>query len=258
MLIDSHCHLNYLPDPAQALSAARAAGVSGFLCIGVDQAGLPDVLQLAATEADVWASVGLHPESVSAPITPQALDWIAAALHQPGVVAVGETGLDYYQLQQGAPGDSTWQQQAFAAQLAMAKTADLPVVVHTRAAEADTAAILRAHPDVCGVLHCFTESWALAKAALDLGWYISISGIVTFRNADNVREVARQVPLERLLVETDSPWLAPVPKRGKPNEPAYVVHTAAYLAQLRGEAPEVLLAATSENFFRLFARACRS
>jgi TatD DNase family protein len=254
VLIDSHCHLNFLDAPDDALTAAREAGVHGFLCIGVDAPGRDQVLSLAAAHSDVWASVGWHPESVKAPASGAHFDWIDEGLRRPSVVAVGETGLDYYQIEDGDAARRRYQQDAFDAQLSLARERRLPVVVHTRGAEADTRAMLRSHADVQGVLHCFTESWALAEAALDLGWYVSMSGIVTFRNASNVREVAERIPLDRLLVETDAPWLAPVPKRGKTNEPAYVVHTARFLAELRGISYEELAAITTENFHRLFAR----
>ena len=247
MLVDSHCHLNYLEDPAARLAEAREAGVSGLLCIGVDAEHIDQVLQIAAAEAGVWASVGQHPEAAAG-----ALDWIEPLLDRPRVVAVGETGLDYHHV---ADADARARQRhAFRHQLELADRHALPVVVHTRAAEADTLDLLRNFPDVIGVLHCFTESWAMAEAALELGYYISISGIVTFRNGENVREVARQVPADRLLVETDAPWLAPVPYRGKPNAPAYVRATAEFLAELRGMSLEALAATTAANFHRLFAR----
>ncbi|HEY5645150.1 MAG TPA: TatD family hydrolase [Pseudomonadales bacterium] len=248
MLVDSHCHLNYLDDPQARVREARAAGVVAVLCIGVDAAHIGEVLALARSEPDVWASVGQHPEAAASD-----WNWIEPLLDQPRVVAVGETGLDYYH--SDTPGLRRRQRQNFEHQLSLASRYDLPVVVHTRSAEADTLALIRSFPDVVGVLHCFTESWALAEAAIDLGYYISISGIVTFRNGENVRAVARQVPADRLLVETDAPWLAPVPHRGRQNQPAYVVDTAGYLAELRGTDLPSLAEQTSENFRRLFARA---
>lgn len=251
MLVDSHCHLNYLDNPAARLSAARALGVSGFLCIGVDVAGIKDVLDLAQAHEDVWASVGQHPEGAAASTA-----WIAEHVAAPGVVAIGETGLDYFHVEEGA--ERSAQRESFAYQLDLARQAELPVVIHTRSAEADTLAIMRAHAGVTGVLHCFTESWDMAASALDLGFYISISGIVTFKNADNVRAVASRVPADRLLVETDAPWLAPTPHRGRRNEPAFVCDTARFLAALRGESYEALAARTTANFFKLFARAQNS
>ena len=245
MLVDSHCHLNYLDDPDAALTRARAAGVGAFLCIGVDAEGIDDVVSLADAHDDVWATAGQHPEAAAG-----SRDWLAGRLAHPRVVAVGETGLDYFHESQ--PEAQRGQRAAFDEQLALASQHGLPVVVHTRAAEADTLDLLRAHSGVRGVLHCFTESWDLASAALDLGYYVSISGIVTFRNADNVREVALRIPDDRLLVETDCPWLAPVPHRGQRNEPGYLPDTAAFLARLRGCSPEALAATTTANFESLF------
>jgi TatD DNase family protein len=247
LLVDSHCHLNYLEDPRSKVREARAAGVSIQLCIGVDEAHICEVLALADEEPDVWATVGQHPEAAAA-----SPDWIEPLLSHPRVVAVGETGLDYFH-----DSDSrtrALQRERFGHQLGLAVRHDLPVVVHTRAAEEDTLSLIREFPGVRGVLHCFTESWSMASEALDLGFYVSISGIVTFRNGENVRAVARRIPDERLLVETDAPWLAPVPHRGKPNAPAYVRDTAAYLAELRGVDFETLAAQTTANFLSLFSR----
>jgi TatD DNase family protein len=245
MLIDSHCHLNYLEDPDKAVLRAREAGVTGCLCISVDEPGFAGVMDLAASHADIWASAGVHPDAAAGN-----LDWIEDALAAPEVVAVGETGLDY--LHGTEPETQARQREAFDLQLALGVKHQLPTIVHTRAAERDTLELLRAHPGAFGVLHCFTESWAMAQQALDLGFYISISGIVTFKNADNVRDVASRVPSDRLLVETDAPWLAPVPKRGKTNEPAFVAHTAAFLAELRQTSVQSLCQQTSDNFIRLF------
>jgi TatD DNase family protein len=247
VLIDSHCHLNLLDDPDGALAAARARGVEGFLCIGVDEPGIAGVLALAERHADVWATVGQHPDASAADP-----GWIERFLRHPRVVAVGETGLDYYH-EDSVPGRAL-QRVRFAWHLEHAARERLPVVVHTREAEADTLDLLRSHPGVTGVLHCFTESWELASAAIDLGWYVSISGIVTFRNGENVRDVARRVPADRLLVETDCPWLAPVPHRGRRNEPAYVADTAVFVAGLRGITVDGLAMQTTANFKRLFVR----
>lgn len=247
VLVDSHCHLNMLENPAGALAAARARGVHGFLCIGVDAPGIDDVLALAEAHDDVWATVGQHPDAAAADP-----DWILGRHRHPRVVALGEMGLDYFHEQ--APAGQARQRACFAWQLDLAARTNLPVVIHTRAAEADTLALLEEHRGVVGVLHCFTESWALAEAAIALGYYVSISGIVTFRNGENVREVARRVPDDRLLVETDCPWLAPVPHRGRRNEPAWVADTAAFVAGLRGVTPEQLAEQTTRNFHRLFTR----
>ena len=249
MLVDSHCHLNYLDDADASLAAARSVGVGAFLCIGVNADTQRAVIDLAERHADVWASAGLHPESAG---EKQSLDWIREAARHERVVGIGETGLDYFKID--ADDVKRGQRDSFAAQLDIARDAALPVIVHTRAAEADTLELLRLHKGTIGVLHCFTESWELARGALDLGWYVSISGIVTFRNAQNVRDVAARVPEDRLLVETDCPWLAPVPHRGKPNEPAFVTHTAQFLAMLRGQTIEAFAERTTANFHRLFAQ----
>jgi len=248
VLVDSHCHLNYLTDCDAKLATARASGVSAFLCIGVKQETHAEVIAIAERHADVWASAGIHPDSVAG----ASLDWLEPALRHNRVVGVGETGLDYYR--DADEEERRRQRDWFAAHLQLAQNAGLPAIVHTRAAENDTAALLAAHRDCIGVLHCFTESWQLARAALDLGWYVSISGIVTFRNAEGVRDVARRIPDDRLLIETDCPWLAPVPRRGKPNEPAFVRHTAEFLAELRGQSLLALAESTSANFARLFSR----
>ena len=248
MFVESHCHLNYLPEPLAALHRAQAQGVEETLCIGVERSSIEEVLGLAAEQPGVWASVGEHPGSCSGDAR-----WVAELLTRPCVVAVGEMGLDYHYEEDAE--QRARQRHTFAQQLEIATQARLPVVIHTRAAEQDTLALLEDFPEVCGVLHCFTESWSMAEAALAMGYYVSISGIVTFRNAENVREVAQKVPTDRLLIETDAPWLAPVPHRGKQNEPAYVADTAAFLAQLRGVSVESLAHSTRENFFRLFSRA---
>lgn len=245
MLVDSHCHLNYLEAPAERLARARAGGVGAFLCIGVDKQGIGEVLALAEAHADVWATVGQHPDAAAAP-----RDWLAGRLGHPRVVAAGEMGLDYFH--EPDPAARRRQRESFDEQLGLGTDHGLPVVIHTRAAEDDTRALLRAHPEARGVLHCFTESLAQAEDAMAQGFYVSISGIVTFRNADNVREVARHIPDERLLIETDSPWLAPVPHRGKRNEPALLPDTAAFLAELRGQSVADLAAITTFNFETLF------
>jgi TatD DNase family protein len=248
VLVDSHCHLNYLDDLDAKLASARASGIGAFLCIGVNAATHAEVIDIATRNVDVWASAGVHPESAST----ESPDWVATAVRHDRVVGVGETGLDYFKIDGDEAEVRQRQRESFAAHLAIASEAKRPVIVHTRAAEADTIELLRLHTGVVGVLHCFTESWALARVALDLGWYVSISGIVTFRNADNVRRVARQIPNDRLLIETDCPWLAPVPHRGKPNQPAYMKETVAFLAELRQQNPEDLAAQTTANFGRLF------
>lgn len=254
LLVDSHCHLDRLDLSAHggsldaALDAARAKGVGHFLCIGVSVDNAQAVRELAERYCDVDCSVGIHPLDVSPEGAPS-LSWLLGELDHPRVVAIGETGLDYHY----EPETAEQQKASFRLHLEAAAVTGKPVIVHTRAAQADTLALLRevALPQG-GVLHCFTEDWAMAKAALDLGFYISLSGIVTFRNAEALRDVARQVPADRLLVETDSPYLAPIPYRGKPNLPQYVYEVAAFLAQLRGEAFDAFAAQTSANFRRLF------
>ena len=254
MLVDSHCHLDRLDLSAcggslqAALDAARARGVGHFLCIGVSAANAAAVKQVAEQYPDVHCSVGVHPLDLEPGAAP-ALDWLLDELAHPRVVAIGETGLDYHY----EPEAAALQQASFALHLEAAKITGKPVIVHTREARADTLALLReAALPQAGVLHCFTEDWEMARAALDLGFYISLSGIVTFRNAEALRDVARKIPSDRLLVETDAPYLAPVPHRGKPNLPQYVREVAEYLAVLRGVSYETLVEQTGENFFRLF------
>jgi TatD DNase family protein len=254
VLIDSHCHLDRLDLAAHggsldaALDAARAVGVGHFLCIGVSADNAATVKGLAERYGDVDCSVGVHPLDLEPGAEP-ALDWLLGELAHPKVVAIGETGLDYHY----EPESAALQQASFRLHLEAARITGKPVIVHTREARADTLALLReAALPQAGVLHCFTEDWEMAKAALDIGFYISLSGIVTFRNAEALRDVARQVPADRLLVETDSPYLAPVPHRGKPNLPQYVREVAEYLAVLRGVSYESLAEQTSSNFKRLF------
>lgn len=254
MLVDSHCHLDRLDLTAcqgsldAALDAARARGVGHFLCIGVSAENAAAVKAVTERYGDVDCSVGVHPLDL-APGAEPALDWLLQELNHPHVVAIGETGLDYHY----EPEAAELQQDSFRLHLDAARITGKPVIVHTRAARADTLALLReAALPQAGVLHCFTEDWDMAKAALDLGFYISLSGIVTFRNADALRDAARQVPGDRLLVETDSPYLAPIPYRGKPNLPQYVREVAEFVAMLRGETYERLAEQTTANFKRLF------
>jgi TatD DNase family protein len=254
MLVDSHCHLDRLDLAAHggsldaALAAARSRGVGRFLCIGVSADNAVAVRELAQAHPDVYCSIGVHPLDLE-PGSEPALDWLLRELDHPRVVAIGETGLDYHY----QPEAATLQQQGFALHLEAARQTGKPVIVHTREARADTLQMLRAADlPQAGVLHCFTEDWAMASAALDLGYYISLSGIVTFRNAEALREVARRVPADRLLVETDAPYLAPVPHRGKPNLPEYVRDVAEFLAGIRGVPFETLAEQTTANFERLF------
>ncbi|MFF7706816.1 TatD family hydrolase [Pseudomonas sp. NPDC007930] len=253
-LVDSHCHLDRLDLSAHggslnaALEAARARGVGHFLCIGVSADNAAAVKALAERYPDVDCSVGVHPLDVNPNGVPT-LDWLVGELTHPHVVAIGETGLDYHY----EPEAAEVQQASFRLHLDAARVTGKPVIIHTRAARADTLAMLReAALPQAGVLHCFTEDWPMAREALDMGYYISLSGIVTFKNADALRDVARQVPADRLLVETDAPYLAPIPYRGKPNLPQYVREVAEYLAMLRGVPYERFAEQTSANFRRLF------
>ena len=249
MLIDSHCHLNF-PDLAQRLPEVLAnmaeAGVDKAIAISVSRQSFEEVHAIAQNHPNIYATVGIHPDDPEA--EEFSLEELLERAARPKVVAIGETGLDYH----WCKGDLAWQHQRFALHIEAANRSGLPLVIHTRDAAEDTMRLLREHQAHAGVIHCFTEDVHAAKLALDLGFYISFSGIVTFKNATAIQEAARYVPLDRLLVETDSPYLAPVPKRGKPNEPAYVRHTAAFVAQLRGDSLENIAQATTANCLRLF------
>jgi TatD DNase family protein len=255
-LIDSHCHLIYdgLAGRQDAvLAAARARGVTGFLNISTRQKEWDAVVAVAAREPDVWASVGVHPHEADAHPDLGAAALVDASRH-PKVIAIGECGLDYYY----DKSDRTAQRERFAAHIDASRETGLPLVVHTRDAEDDTAEILTCEVGkggVTGVLHCFTGSQRLADIALGLGFYISLSGIVTFKNASELQATAKTIPTDRILVETDAPFLAPVPNRGKPCEPAFVVDTARFVASLRGVEFDELAATTTDNFFRLFGKA---
>ena len=255
-LIDSHCHLNYeglAERQDEVLANARARGVTGFLNISTRQKEWADVIGVAERNPDVWATVGVHPHEADAHP-----DLGAAALVQgtehPRVIAIGECGLDYYY----DKSDRRAQRERFQAHIEAARQTGLPLVVHTRDAEEDTAEILGnavREGGVTGVLHCFTGSAELARKGLDFGFYVSLSGIVTFKNAAELQATAKWLPTDRMLVETDSPFLAPVPHRGQTCEPAFVADTAAFVAELRGEEPERLADATTANFFKLFSKA---
>jgi TatD DNase family protein len=252
MLVDSHCHLDYAApeERPEIVARARRAGVRTLLTICTKISEFPAVAAIAEGDPDIWCSVGVHPhEAASEPGTDTAR-LLELASH-PKAVGIGETGLDFYY--DHSPRDR--QAAVFRAHAAASRESGLPLIVHTRDADADTAAILAEEAPPAGVIHCFSSGPELAEKAVELGFYISLSGIVTFKNAEAIRAAARMVPLDRLLVETDAPYLAPVPLRGKRNEPAYVVHTARFVAELRGLAPEELARVTSDNFFRLFAKA---
>ena len=252
MLVDSHCHLD-LPELAgnlpQLLDAMQRNDVGCAVCIGVTLEDFPRVLNLAGTYSNLFATVGVHPENTG--IKEPTVDELVDLANHPRVIGIGETGLDYY-WHKDAP---EWQRDRFRTHIRAARGAGKPLIVHNRDATVDTLRVLAEENagEVGGVMHCFTESWDVAEQALDLGFYISISGIVTFKNALVVKDVARRVPLDRLLVETDAPYLAPVPFRGKINQPAYVRHVAEEIAGLRGIPYATVAAATTDNFYRLFS-----
>ena len=265
MFTDSHCHLTFpelagdMPGVRAAMAAAR---VTRALCISTTMEEFPSVQALATEYDNFWASAGVHPDSEA--VHEPSVAELVAATQMPKVVAIGETGLDYYQMEERKGGrgiaDMEWQRERFRTHIRAARQVGVPLVIHTRAASDDTLAILREEGEqggagsAGGVFHCFTETREVARAALDLGFYVSLSGIVTFKNARELHEVATLIPDDRLLIETDSPYLAPVPYRGKINTPAYVPHVAARLAELRGTSAEHIGELTSANFTRLFKR----
>lgn len=255
-LIDSHCHLNYeglVERQDEVLENARERGIQGFLNISTRQSEWNDVISAAERNPDVWATVGVHPHEADAHPDLGAAALVEGTNH-PRVIAIGECGLDYYY----DKSDRQAQRERFQAHIEAARETGLPLVVHTRDAEADTAEILVTavrEGGVRGVLHCFTGSAELARKGLDLGFYVSLSGIVTFKNAADLQATAKWLPADQMLVETDAPFLAPVPHRGQKCEPAFVADTAAFVAELRGEDPEELGEATTANFFKLFSKA---
>jgi TatD DNase family protein len=257
MLIDSHCHLDrlnldaYEGDLEAVLANARDHGVTHMLCVCINMENYPDVLAIARQHSNVFASAGVHPTEMKG--REPTIDELAECGRVSDVVAIGETGLDYYH----GEGDLEWQRERFRRHIQVARALSKPLIIHTRDARQDTIRIMREEQagEAGGVMHCFTEDWDMAHQALDLGFYISFSGIVTFKNADELRDVARRVPDDRLLVETDSPYLAPVPYRGKPNQPAWVRYVAEQVAELRGTTLEEISAITSRNFFKLFTAA---
>lgn len=255
MLADSHCHLNYegvAERQGEVLARARERGVTAMLNIATREREWDAVLATAEAQPDVWASVGIHPHEADQHPHIDAARLVERARH-PRVVGIGESGLDYHY----DHSDRGRQQASFRAHIAACRETRLPLIVHTRAAEEDTLAILTDEMEkgaFPGVIHCFTASGGFADRALELGFSISISGIVTFKNARDIQETAARLPIDRLLIETDAPFLAPVPHRGKPGEPAFVADTCAFLAHLRGEAPEMLAERTAGNFHALFAK----
>ena len=254
MLVDSHCHLNF-PELLENLPAIKQSmqdnEVGHALCISVTLPDFPQVLALAENNDNFYASVGVHPDYEN--IEEPTVEGLLALANHPKVVAIGETGLDYFRL----TGDLEWQRTRFRTHIRAAIACGKPLVIHTRSAAEDTLRIMREEnaQQVGGVMHCFTENLDVAMQAIALGFYISFSGIVTFKNAQSIKDVAKQVPLNRMLVETDSPYLAPIPYRGKTNQPSYVKHVAEEIAQLRGISFEEVSAATTENFFSLFKHA---
>ncbi len=257
MLVDSHCHLDrldltaYNGDIGGAIESAGRAGVTHMLCVCINLESFPGVLDLARRFDNVYASVGVHPTEQDC--TEPTAEKLVELARDPRVVAIGETGLDYFRCK----GDLTWQHERFRTHIRAAKLSGKPLIVHTRDAKEDTLIIMKeegAH-EVGGVMHCFTEGWETARRALDLNFYISFSGIVTFPKATILHEVAARVPLDRLLIETDSPYLAPAPFRGKTNQPAYVSYVAQKIAELRNQPLETIAEASTQNFFRLFSRA---
>ncbi len=257
MLVDSHCHLDMLNLEAtpldNVLNEARESGVGHMLCVSVSLERFAPMLALISGKSQISASVGVHPDGIDV-AEPDVDRLVALAAHEK-VVAIGETGLDYFRVE----GDTEWQRERFRRHIRAARSAQKPLIVHTRSAREDTLRLMREEQaaDAGGVLHCFTEDWDMARQALEMNFYISFSGIVTFKSAESLRDVARRVPADRLLIETDAPYLAPVPRRGKENRPAYVRYVAEHVAAVRGVSFEVLAEQTTENFFALFRHADR-
>ncbi len=251
MFIDSHCHLDF-PELVgrldEVFTRMRDNQVTHALCVSVNLADFPNVLALAEAHEHLYASVGVHPDYPD--VAEPSVDELVNLAQHPKIVAIGETGLDYFRL----TGDLEWQRQRFRHHIQAARKCAKPLIIHTRSAADDTLRIMQEEGagEAGGVMHCFTENWAVARAALDMGFYISFSGIVTFKNAKALKEVAQNVPLDRMLIETDAPYLAPVPFRGKTNEPGFVKHVAEEIARLRGCELDLIAKHTSENFIKLF------
>ncbi len=259
MLTDSHCHINCLKGAKDKqtvhdyLDTAKEAGVGHFLCVSIDWETWPEVLSIAEDYPNVFASVGVHPnhEQGHEPTVEELLE----KAKNPNIIAIGETGLDYFR----NTGDVEWQRERFRRHIDAAKQCNKPLIIHTREAREDTIKILQEENAQLarGVMHCFTETWEMAEAAMELGFYISFSGIVTFKTAVELQTIAKKIPLDRMLIETDSPYLAPVPFRGKQNQPAYVKHVAEFIAELRGVSVDVIAEQTTNNFFQLFNTALK-
>lgn len=255
MFVDSHCHLDFpeyadhLPD---ILARMKEAKVQNAMCISVDMPDFPNVLALAEAHEQLFATVGTHPDYEDTPEPTE--DQLVELAKHPKILAIGETGLDYYRMGDKTYAEMEWQRERFRTHIRAAIRANKPLIIHTRSASEDTIKIMKEEgaSKVAGVMHCFTESWEIAKAAMDLGFYISFSGIVTFKSAKDLQATCLQVPLERMLIETDSPFLAPIPNRGKTNEPAWVAHVGQFIADLKGVPVEIVAKHTTENFKTLF------
>ena len=255
MFIDSHCHLDFpefqtrLPE---VLANMVAAKVKNALCVSVDLPDFPNVLKLAEDYPHLYASVGVHPDYEDTP--EPSFEFLVETAKHPKIIAIGETGLDYYRMGDRSYESMEWQRERFRVHIRAAIASDKPLIIHTRSASVDTLKILKEEgaDRIGGVMHCFTESLGVANAAMELGFYISFSGIVTFKSAKDLQETCRQVPLDRMLIETDSPYLAPIPYRGKTNEPAWVAQVGQFVASLKGVSVENLANQTSENFFKCF------
>lgn len=259
MLVDSHCHLNFpelVQNMDQVLDTMRSNEVGHALCVSVTLDKFPEVLAIAEQHPNIYASVGVHPDYED--IQEPTVEELVRLANHPRVVAIGETGLDYFRL----TGDLEWQRHRFRTHIRAAKATGKPLIIHTRNAAEDTLRLMQEEgaAEVGGVMHCFTETWEVAQAAIEMGFYISFSGIVTFKNAQALKDVAQKVPLDKILVETDSPYLAPIPFRGKTNQPAYVRHVAEEVARLRDVPLQQFMETTTANFFKLFkhAQPCKS
>ncbi|AFJ03810.1 Putative deoxyribonuclease YcfH [Methylophaga frappieri] len=255
MFVDSHCHLNLLQDEPGGIEAlvaeATARKIEHMLCIAIDKASCQSVYDIAKAYPHISASVGIHPNVDAA--EQFTIEELVEAASDNKIIAIGETGLDYFR----SEGDLAWQRERFRIHIEAAKQTKKPLIIHTREAREDTMTMLEQHQarDAGGIIHCFTENWETAKRALDIGFYISLSGIVTFKSARELQDVAKKLPADRILIETDSPYLAPVPHRGKTNKPAFVTHVAEFLAELRQEPLEQIAQQTTDNFYRLFPTA---
>jgi TatD DNase family protein len=255
MFVDSHCHLDfpeYANQVPELLERMKAAKVTHAMCISVDMPDFPNVLALAKAYDNLFATVGTHPDYEDTPEPTE--DQLVELANHPKILAIGETGLDYYRIGDRTYQQMEWQRERFRTHIRAAKRANKPLIIHTRSASEDTIRILKEEgaSQVAGVMHCFTETWDVAQAAMDLGFYISFSGIVTFKNAKELQETCKKVPLNRLLIETDAPFLAPIPHRGKTNEPAWVSHVGEFIANLRGISVDEVAHASTHNFKTLF------